>query len=68
MNIQTLETDAARTDLQLAPPNNFFVSRVQREFGRSNVGAIFVNKEGTGSSAGLEQLQPRLRRRHRAAD
>ncbi len=51
MNIQTLETDAARTDLQLAPPNNFFVSRVQREFGRSNVGAIFVNKEGTGGSA-----------------
>ena len=36
----------------LAPPNNFFVSRVQREFGRSNVGAIFVNRQGTGDAAG----------------
>ncbi|MEZ5289565.1 MAG: DUF5916 domain-containing protein [Vicinamibacterales bacterium] len=52
LNMQTRETRNARTDALVAPANNFFVSRVQREFGRSNVGAIFVNRQGVGSSAG----------------
>ncbi len=52
LNMQTRETRNARTDALIAPANNFFVSRVQREFGRSNVGAIFVNREGVGASAG----------------
>ncbi len=54
LNMQTRETRNARTDALIAPANNFFVSRVQREFGRSNVGAIFVNREGVGTSVGAD--------------
>ncbi len=36
----------------LAAANNFGVARVQREFGRSSFGGIFVNRQGTGSYSG----------------
>jgi hypothetical protein len=52
LNMQTRETRNSRTDALIAPANNYFVSRVQREFGRSNVGAIFVNRQANGDSAG----------------
>jgi hypothetical protein len=52
LNMQTRETRNSRTDALVAPANNYFVSRVQREFGRSNVGAIFVNRQANGESAG----------------
>ncbi len=48
MQTNTFENDLGITT---APSTNFTVARVQREFGRSNVGAIFVNRLGTGSSA-----------------
>ena len=54
LNMQTRESRNRRTDALIAPANNFFVSRVQREFGRSNVGAIFINRQGVGDSAGSD--------------
>ena len=51
LNMQTAETSDRRTGELIAEANNFTVARVQREIGRSNVGAIFVNRETTGSSA-----------------
>jgi hypothetical protein len=50
-----MQTDDAESDLTgtlIAPSNNFTVARIQREVGRSNFGAIFVNREGTGDAAG----------------
>jgi hypothetical protein len=52
-----MQTDAAfdeRTAGLLTSANNFGVVRIQREVGRSNFGAIFVNREGTGGSAGRD--------------
>jgi hypothetical protein len=52
MDMQTREATSPRTGLLIAPANNFAVARVQREFGRrSNFGAIFVNRQATGSAA-----------------
>jgi hypothetical protein len=53
LNIQTSDADdlAGRP---IAPANNFSVLRAQREIGRSNVGAIFVNRQATGSRAGSD--------------
>jgi hypothetical protein len=52
MDMQTEEAVSPRTGLLIAPANNFAVARVQREFGRrSNFGAIFVNRQGTGDRA-----------------
>ena len=56
LNMQTRDTHAVRTDAVLAPATNFFVSRVQREFGRSNVGAIFINRQATGDAPGSENF------------
>jgi hypothetical protein len=47
LNMQTDEDD-------VTPANNFTVARVQREFGRSNVGAIFVGRQATGDRAGSD--------------
>jgi hypothetical protein len=47
MDIQTEETTDARTGRLIAPANNFAVARMQREVGRSNYGAIFVNRNAT---------------------
>ncbi len=49
MDMQTREATNIRTDRLIAAPENFFTTRVQREIGRSNFGAIFVNRQTTGS-------------------
>jgi hypothetical protein len=52
LNMQTEETVNDRTGQLIAPTNNFAVARLQREVGRSNFGAIFVNRQGVGEAAG----------------
>jgi hypothetical protein len=52
LNMQTARTDDERTGRLITPGNNFGVMRIQREVGRSNFGAIVVNRQGTGSAAG----------------
>ena len=48
LNIQTESVNATGT-----PSNNFTVARVRQDFqNRSNIGAMFVNRGGTGSLAG----------------
>jgi hypothetical protein len=51
LDIQTSSLEDGNGRL-LAPDNNFAVMRVQREVGRSSYGAIFVNRQATGSQAG----------------
>ncbi|MGH9347291.1 MAG: DUF5916 domain-containing protein [Vicinamibacterales bacterium] len=51
LNMQTDEAVDVRTGSTITQANNFGVIRLQREIGRSNVGAIFVNRQGTGSLA-----------------
>ena len=49
-----MQTDDAvndRTGQAVAPGNNFTVMRLQREVGRSNFGAMFVNRQGVGRLA-----------------
>ena len=50
LNIQADDVENATGDL-IGAANNFSVLRVQREVGRSSYGAIFVNRQGTGSLA-----------------
>ena len=50
LEIQTEETFDPLTGAQVAPANNFAVGRVQREVGRSNFGAIFVNRHATSDA------------------
>jgi hypothetical protein len=52
-----MQTDSAfdeRTGSLLTSANNFAVVRVQREVGRSSFGAIFVNRDGTGTASGRD--------------
>ena len=57
MDMQTREATNPRTGNLVAPANNFGVARVQREFGRrSNFGAVFVNRQGTGASAAAQDF------------
>jgi hypothetical protein len=50
LNMQTRDgVDAVGTAAD--PASNFTVVRVQREYRRSNVGAMFVNRQGVGSRA-----------------
>ena len=51
VNIQTDEAENAAGTQVVAQANNFSVLRLQREVGRSSYGAIFVNRQGTGSLA-----------------
>ena len=54
VGLLNMQTDAAvngRTGQTLAPDNNFTVLRLQREVGRSNVGAMFVGRQGVGGAA-----------------
>jgi len=51
LNMQTREARNDRTGETIAPGNNFSVMRIQREVGRSNFGAMFVNRQGVGSLA-----------------
>ena len=64
--MQTREAVNERTGETVAPANNFSVLRLQREVGRSNFGAILVNRQGVGSLAS-RRLQPRVRSRSRLA-
>ena len=49
MDMQTREAVNNRTGNVIIVPENFFTTRIQREVGRSNFGAIFVNRQTTGS-------------------
>ncbi len=51
LNIQTDEAENAAGTQVVGQANNFSVLRLQREVGRSSYGAIFVNRQGTGSHA-----------------
>ena len=51
LNMQTNQSVDRRTGATVAPDNNFTVMRIQREIGRSNVGAMFVGRQGVGSHA-----------------
>jgi hypothetical protein len=51
LNMQTDDAVNDQTGTTITQANNFGVFRLQREIGRSNVGAIFVNRQGTGSLA-----------------
>ena len=48
LNIQADEVENAAGN-NIGAANNFSVLRMQREVGRSSYGAIFVNRQGTGS-------------------
>jgi hypothetical protein len=54
LNMQTEAAFDGRTSQLVAPANNFTVVRLQREMGRSNVGAMFVGRQGVGSHAAAE--------------
>jgi hypothetical protein len=56
LNLQTDEALAHRAGGTLAPANNFTVVRLQREVGRSNVGGIFVNRQGVGGLAAADDF------------
>ena len=51
LDMQTREAFNGRTGDLIAPAENFFVARVQREVGRSNFGGIFVNRQQTGATS-----------------
>ena len=51
LNMQTNRAVNEQTGETLAPDNNFTVLRIQREAGRSNFGAMFVDRQGVGSRA-----------------
>jgi hypothetical protein len=51
LNMQTEAAVNERTQQTLSPANNFSVVRLQREIGRSSVGAMFVGRQGTGQYA-----------------
>ena len=51
LNIQTDEAENAAGTQVIGQANNYSALRVQREVGRSSYGAIFVNRQGTGSFA-----------------
>ena len=54
LNMQTDAAVDARSGQTVAPSNNFTVLRLQREVGRSNVGAMYVGRHGVGSRATAE--------------
>jgi Domain of unknown function (DUF5916)/Carbohydrate family 9 binding domain-like len=51
LNMQTSDAVNDRTGETIANANNFSVLRIQREVGRSNFGAMFVNRQGVGRLA-----------------
>jgi hypothetical protein len=56
LNMQTESAVDGRSGQTLAPANNFSVVRIQREMGRSNVGAMFVGRQGVGDRAADEDF------------
>jgi hypothetical protein len=53
LSLQTEEARDARAGALIAPANHFTVARLQRQVGRSNAGAILVNRQATSESRGL---------------
>jgi hypothetical protein len=51
LNMQTESAVDPRTGATVAPANNFTVLRLQRELGRSHVGAMYVGRQGIGDRA-----------------
>ena len=51
LNVQTDSAVDRRTGETISQANNFSVVRIQREVGRSNFGAMFVNRQGVGDLA-----------------
>ena len=51
LNMQTKDAVNRRTSQTIAAANNFTVLRLQREVGRSNFGAMLVNRQGVGDLA-----------------
>ena len=52
-NVGFLSMQTQSVDETLTPSNNFTVARVQQDFvNRSNIGAIFVNRQGSASFSG----------------
>jgi hypothetical protein len=51
LNMQTDDAVNARTGATIANANNYTVLRMQREVGRSNFGAMLVNRQGVGDLA-----------------
>jgi hypothetical protein len=51
LNMQTASAENRQTGAAIAPSNNFTVARVQREVGRSNIGAMVVNRQASGRYA-----------------
>jgi len=51
LNLQTDEAENAAGTQVVGQANNYSALRLQREVGRSSYGAIFVNRQGTGSHA-----------------
>ena len=51
LNMQTDSAVDRRTGETISQANNFSVVRIQREVGRSNFGAMFVNRQGVGDLA-----------------
>jgi uncharacterized protein DUF5916/cellulose/xylan binding protein with CBM9 domain len=56
LNMQTDQAVDDRTGETLAPANNFSIVRLQREVGRSNFGAMFVNRQGVGNLASADDF------------
>ena len=54
LNVQTDSAVDRRTGETISQANNFSVVRVQREVGRSNFGAMFVNRQGVGDLASAD--------------
>ena len=55
VGVLNMQTD----DIRLVPANNFSVMRVSRELpNRSGIGAMFVNRSGTGRPLGPGRLEP----------
>ena len=59
IGVLDMQTDSEldqQTGKLVTAANNFGVLRVQREVGRSNFGAIFVNRDGTGQYSGANDF------------
>ena len=60
LNVQTDAAVDRRTGETISQANNFSVVRVQREVGRSNFGAMFVNRQGVGDLASADDYNRAL--------
>ena len=56
LNMQTADAVNRRTGDTIAAANNYTVLRMQREVGRSNFGAMLVNRQGVGDLASADDF------------